>query len=167
MDIIAITAVVFSSFSVAYLTIRKEIKHCKHLSLILRFIASVKNCALFYNAPFAEIINQLKNDDNFNKFDFFDYFSENLSSGMSVPDAWRDAIINADIEIDDKERDILIRFGTDMCRCNKVEINEISDQIISEISELRNEAVEKRNTKSKSTAAVTVSTGILIVLIFV
>ena len=166
MNIIAIIVVIFSSFSAAYLIIRKEIIHCKSLDTVLRLITEVKNKAIFYSEPFSDIIVQLQNNDDFYKFKLFDVFSENLSSGMAAPDAWHDAIISADMEIEKNECDILIRFGKDMCSCSRGEITEISERAIFEINELREAAVEKRNHKSKSTAVVTVSMGLMIVLIF-
>lgn len=167
MNIFAIIIVVFSSFSAAYLIVKKEIRHCKSLDVTLRLITEVKNKASFYSAPFAEIIIQLQRNRDFYKFKLFDLFAENLSSGMVVPDAWQNAVLSTDMEIDEKESDILIRFGKDMCSCSRAEITEISDRAIFEINELRNSAIEKRNRKSKSTAAVTVSMGLMIVLIFV
>lgn len=167
MNFFAISVVIFSSFSAAYLIIRKEIRHCRSLDSILRLITAVKNKAMFYSAPFSEIIVQLHNNNDFYKFKLLDIFIKNLSSGMVVPDAWHNAILRSDMEIDENERDILIHFGKEMCSCSKAEITEISDLAILEISELRGLAIEKRNSKSKSTAAVAVSMGLMIVLIFV
>lgn len=167
MNTIAIIVVIFSSFSAAYLIIRKEIRHCKSLDSVLRLITAVKNKATFYSAPFAEIIVQLQNNEDYYKIKLFDIFSDNLHSGMIVPDAWHNAIISSYTDMDENERDVLIRFGKEMCSCSRDEIAEIADHAISEINELRNAAIEKRNSKSKSTAAVTVSFGLMIVLIFV
>ncbi len=166
MNIFAITAVVFSSFSTAYFIIRKEIRRCERLDITLRLITAVKNKAMFYSEPFAEIIIQLQNIDNFHKLSFFNVFSENISSGMVVPDAWKNAICSS-LEFDEVERNVLINFGTDMCSCSRAEITEISEQAIFEISELKKSAIEKRNCKSKATAAVTISMGLMVVLIFV
>lgn len=167
MNLIAIIVVIFSSFAAAYLIIRKEIRRCRWLDSVLRLILAVKNKAIFYNAPFSEIIINLRNNDEFYKIRIFDVFSDNLQSGMTVPDAWNDAVSRIYSDIDKNERDILIRFGNDMCCCSRNEIPEISARAISEIEELKNIAIEQRNIKSKSTCAVIVSFGLMIVLILV
>lgn len=167
MNLIAIIVVIFSSFSAAYLIIRKEIRRCRGIDSVLRLIMTVKNKAIFYNAPFSEIIINLRNNDEFQKIRLFDVFSDNLQSGMTVPDAWNDAVSRTFYDIDKNERDVLIRFGKEMCCCSRNEISEISARAISEIEELKNTAIEQRNIKSKSTGAVIVSFGLMIILILV
>ncbi|MBO5935776.1 MAG: stage III sporulation protein AB [Clostridia bacterium] len=167
MNFIAIVVVIISSFAAAYLIIRKEIKRCKGIDLILRLILSVKNRAMFYNIPFSEIIMQLKTNDEFYKTGLCDVFTDRLQAGMNVPDAWKDTVVSVFPDIGKNECDILIRFGTEMCCCNKDEIQEISDRVVSEIEELRDFAIEQKNIKSKSTGAVIVSFGLMIVLVFV
>lgn len=158
---------IISSFSAAYLIIRKEIKHCKSLDSALRLISAVKNKALFYSSPFAEIIIQLQKKEDFNKLNLFDIFSENLALGMGVPEAWSSSIHRSNLVLEENELDALVHFGKEMCSCSRAAITEISDNAILELQELRKTAIEKRNTKSKSTAAVTVSVGLMLVLIFV
>lgn len=167
MSFIATTVVIFSSFAAAYLIIRKEIRRCKGIESILRLIISVKNKAIFYNAPFSEIIMQLRNNEDIHKISLFDIFSDNLQSGMTVPESWNDAVCRSYSDIDINEREILIRFGSEMCCCSRDEIPEISTRAISEIEELRNIAIEQRNIKSKSTGTIIVSFGLMIVLILV
>lgn len=167
MNIIAIIVVIFSSFTVAFLTIRKEIIHCKHLNLGLNLIAAIKNKAMFYNLPFAEIIMQLENEEEFDRFLLLSHFLQNLKSGMAVPEAWKNAVIYSDLALEDRERNILIQFGKDMCSCSRDQIQEISDRALYELNELRHIADEKRKIRSKSTAAVVVSIGLMIVLVFV
>lgn len=157
---------IISSFSAAYLIIRKEIRHCKSLDSALRLIVAVKNKAMFYSSPFAEIITQLQKNDDFNKLKLFEKFSENLTLGIPVPEAWSNAVHNADMALEENELDVLIRFGKEMCSCSRADITEISENAIFELQELRTTAIKTRNTKSKSTAAVTVSAGIMLVLIF-
>ena len=166
MNIIAIIVVVFSSFAVAFLTIRKEITHCKHLNMSLNLITSIKNKAMFYNLPFAEIIMQLENEEDLNRFSLLYLFLQNLKSETTVPDAWKNAVVYSDLALEEQERNILIQFGKDMCSCSREQIQEISARAICELNELRNDADEKRKVKSKSTAAVVVSIGLMIVLVF-
>lgn len=167
MDIFAIIVVVFSSFAVAFLTIRKEIIHCKHLNMSLNLIAAIKNKAMFYNLPFAEIIMLLEKEDEFNRFSLLTLFLQKLKSGMAVPDAWKNADIYSDLVLEEQERNILMQFGKDMCSCSRDQIQEISDRALYELNELKHIADEKRKIKSKSTAAVVVSIGLMIVLVFV
>lgn len=157
---------IISSFSAAYLIIRKEIRHCKSLDSALRLIFAVKNKAMFYSSPFAEIIIKLQKNDDFDKLNIFDIFSENLASGLVVPEAWSSSVHRSNFVLEESELDVLIQFGKEMCSCSRAAITEISDNAISELQELKRNAIEKRNTKSKSTAAVTVSAGLMLVLIF-
>ena len=166
MNIFAIIAVVFSSFVVAILTIRKEIIHCKHLNMTLDLITAIKNKAMFYNLPFAEIIMQLEKEESFNRFSLLSLFLQNLKSGMTVPEAWKNANIHSDMSLEEYERNILMQFGKDMCCCSRDQIQEISDRVIYELNELRKIANEKRKIRSKSTATVVVSIGLMIVLVF-
>lgn len=163
---LAISAVIISTFSAAYLIIHKEIKHCQNLDFILRLINAVKNKAIHYGMPFAEIISELQNNDDFAKSVLIQKFCSSLSEGKTVPEAWKIAVDQFSKYIESHECDTLIRYGEEMCRCNKDEISELSANILYELQEYRNIAVEKRNMKSKSTAAVTISSGIVIVLMF-
>lgn len=167
MNVLAIVTVVFSSFAIAFLTIRKEIIHCKHLNMILNLISAIKNKAMFYNIPFAEIVMQLQNEDAFRSYSLLYLFMQEMKSGMTVPEAWKNANIHSDLVLEDHERNILTQFGKDMCNCSRDQIQGISDRAICELIELRNSADEKRKVRSKSTAAVIISVGLMIVLVFV
>lgn len=155
-----------SSFTMAYLVIHKEIKHCKELENVIRLITVIKNKAMFYNAPFSEIIDEINKQNEFPKMRFIMQFSEIISEGLSVPEAWQTAVNKSELNLEMYECDTLIRFGREMCNCNKDEITVVADSAIGELREFSKTATEKRNMKSKSTAAITISMGIMIVLMF-
>lgn len=158
--------VIISTFSVAFLIIHKEIKHCQNLDDIIRLINIIKNKSMYYGTPLNEIICDLRNNKYFEKSALIDRFCNYISFGYSVPEAWKNAVKNNSDYLEKYECDTIIRFGEEICQCNMEEISEISDNVISELQEFRKTAIEKRNIKSKSTAAVTISAGLMIVLIF-
>lgn len=150
----------------AYLIIHKEIRHCHNLDLSIRLLTVVKNKALHYGEPFSEIIFEQQSNDDYKNFPLVQQFCSSVSAGKTVPDAWKIAVEQLSKYIEFGECESLIRYGEEMCRCNREEISEISTNVIYELQEFRKTAIEKRNIKSKSTAAVTISSGIVIVLMF-
>lgn len=164
---LAITVIIISTFSAAFLIIHKEINHCKNLDNVIRLINIIKNKSLYYGIPFCEIISELKNNRNFEKSELIDKFCSNISDGYSVPEAWKSAVKSSSAYFETYECDTIIRYGEELCQCNMEEISEISDNAISELQEFRKTAIEKRNIKSKSTAAVTISSGLIIILMFI
>lgn len=155
-----------SSFTAAYLVIHKEIKHCNELESAIKMISTIKNNALFYNSSFAEIISEIDKGSDFNYSDMFSKFFESLSEGSDVPNAWKKAVYESKMTLEIYERDILVFFGKDMCSCSKEEILHIADKAISDLQYFKTTAMDNRKRKSKSTAAITVSMGIMIILMF-
>lgn len=166
MNITAIIMVIISTLFVAYYIIQKEIRHCKMLDLAIRLIGTVSSKALYYDQPFADIMFDIKNEDSYKNFPFICKFCSFINDGYSVPDAWKNASLSMSGELNSEEYGMLIQYGEEMCSCNKEDIPDISARVLSEFKEYRQNAVEKRNLRSRSTAAVTVSVGAVFVLMF-
>lgn len=167
MNLFAIILVMLSSVTAAYFIIRKEIKHCRRLDDAIDIVNTVKNRALYYSEPLTEIMHQLQKTDKTLYKAFCGAYFDNIDSDQSVPDAWETAVkstFDKDFEI--YEQDVLIHFGKDLCGSNRNEIEKLTDNAIYALKEFRKTATDNKNNKSKSTAAVAVSAGIMIVLMF-
>lgn len=146
--------------------ISKETLHCRNIENAIRMISDIKSRSVFYSTPFSEIMLELNNNRNYEKFPLVNLFCKYIANGIPVPEAWADAVEKNSKYFLSEESSLLTRFGEEMCRCNREEISEISDNIISEFQRFLQIATEKRTVKSKSTAAVTISAGLMIVLVF-
>ena len=166
MNITAIIMVIISTLFAAYYIIQKEISHCRMLDLTIRFIGTVSSKALYYDQPFSDIMFDIKNEDCYKNFPVVCKFCSFINDGYSVPDAWKNASLSMSGELNPEEYRILMQYGEEMCSCNKEDIPDISARVLSEFQEYRQQAVENRKLRSRSTAAVTVSLGAVFVLIF-
>lgn len=166
MNLIAIAMVLISVSGIAYFIISKEIRHCAAIDVMIRLLTAVKNKALLYDKPFADILSELENDAENKKIPLLKKFCDCIDGGKEIPEAWNDAVLCMNGLLDSYECQILTRYGAEMCRCNKEEIAEISASVIDELTQCRKKAVQKKNSQSKSVAAITVSSGIIFVLMF-
>ena len=158
--------IILSTFFIVYFMISKEIQHCRNIENAIRMIADIKSRSVFYSRPFSEIILELNNNKNYEKFTLIKVFCKYISEGISVPVAGGDSVEKNSKYFSAEECCLLTRFGEEMCRCNREEIAAISDNVIDEFQRFLQIATDRRNMKSKSTAAVTISAGLMIVLMF-
>ena len=166
MNLIAIFMVLISASGAAYLIVLKEIRHCTAINTVIRILTAVKNKALFYDKPFSEIIFDLSMDIENKKVPLLQKFCECIDNGKEIPEAWKEAVLSMSDVLDFSECQLLIRYGREMFCCNKEELLETSTSVVDELNECRKKAVQKKNTQSKSVAAIAVSTGIVFVLMF-
>ena len=166
MNFIAILMVLISASSVAYLVVLQEIRHCAAINIMIRLLTAIKNNALFYDKPFSDIISELAKDPENKDVPLLQKFCESMDNGTDIPESWAQAVLCMNDVLDSYECQILLRYGSDMCRCSKEELSDISASVIDELNECRKKAVQKKNTQSKSVAAITVSSGIIFVLMF-
>ena len=166
MNLIAIAMVLISASAAAYLIVLKEISHCTAINIIIRILTAVKNQALFYDKPFSEIIFDLSKDVENKKVPLLQKFCECIDNGKEIPEAWKEAVLSMRDVLDFYECQILIRYGAEMFCCSKEEILETSTSVVEELNECRKKAIQKKNTQSKSVAAITVTSGIIFVLMF-
>ena len=146
--------------------IHKETQHCRNIENVIRMITEIKSRSVFYSKPFSEIMLELNINKNYENFPIVSLFCRCISGGVSVPAAWTEAVEKNSKYFSADESVLLKRFGEEMCKCNKEEISEIADNMICEFQRFLQLATERRNIKSKSTAAVTISAGLMIVLMF-
>lgn len=167
MNIVAIILVICSSVGLAFFFIRKEIRHCAVLAEAINIVEYISGRAEFFKEPLSDI---MKTDVAQNKNSFENLcvcFGEELKNGITVPDAWLNTVRKTfDGIMEDYEQDILIDFGQNLCRCSSFEIENLKAKTVSDLNDLRKTAIENKNTKTKSMAAVTVSAGVIIVLMF-
>lgn len=132
----------------------------------LGLISYIRNKATVYNAPFCRIIEDLNEDREYRRFCLGEIFAENLAFGRDIPDAWRKALEESPMCLEAYEKDVLINFGEKLCYCNKEEIESIAENALYSLKCFMETAVENRNTRTKSTAAICVSLGTIIILMF-
>lgn len=155
-----------SSFSAAFLVIRREVLHCKELETSLKLIDYIKNKAMVYSMPFSDIINGLCCERELRSLCLTEKFSYKIAETNNVPQVWKETIEEASIHLEEYEKDVLINFGVSMCSCSKEEISNLAENASYSLKCFRDTAVENRNNRSKSMAAICVSLGIVIILMF-
>lgn len=166
MNFAAIILVLCSSVALAFVFIRKEIRHCAVLSEAIQITEYIGIRAFHFNEPLSEILKAENCEVNKYFGKLCVAFEKEIKSDI-VPVAWANAIkqIFSGV-LEDYECDVLIHFGEKLCSCSSFEIENIKSNAVSDLEELRKTALENKNSKSKSTAAVTVSAGVIIVLMF-
>ena len=132
----------------------------------IQIVEYIGGRAIHLNEPLADILKaELCSDKKY--FRVLCSGFENAIKKDVVPDAWMFAVKQTFGDVlSDYEADVLIHFGEKLCSCSNYEIENIKSSAISDLEEFRKTAVENKNTKSKSTAAITVSAGVIIVLMF-
>lgn len=157
---------IVSSFIAAFLIIHREHMHCKYLDAALRLIQTVKNRAVFYQDSFQKSIGYCSASQEFHTLDFLKRFPELMVGGLTPPEAWEKVIQESGINLTVPEKDVLIHFGKDLCSCSREKIEEYSDQAAAMLEDFRTVATENRNKKSRTTGVITVSAGLIVVLMF-
>lgn len=168
MNVFATVMILFSSFAIAFFIIKKEIKHCAVLEESIKLINLIKNRAMFYSEPLPDIVDGISANDNKYLKEFRYCFSENKDLPADIPERWKTAVeLCFGQYLEAYECDILIHFGEELCACSRSEIEKIYDNAEQALYEFINTARQKRNTNAKSTAAISVSVGVMIVLMLI
>lgn len=163
----AILFVLVSSFSAGFLIINNAKSRRDNLSRIIRFIEVVERNAEFLSYSFADIVCQCAEQGEFRKLDFLKIFEKEMQCNHSPPAAWRTAVSDSKMNLMTEEKTLLIRFGEDMCSCSREKIADCAGTAIAGIEEIKESAKENVSKKSKSYAALTVFSGILIVILII
>lgn len=154
------------SVTAAYLIIKKEIRHCLDLEAAVKLVDYTKSKAEVYGMPFAEIIAETNGDKELERLRIGEIFVKKSFDKNDIAEVWKETVNEAPIQLEDYERDILIHFGERMCVCSKEEIRTVSENAIYSLNCFKETAVENRNKRSKSIAAICVSLGTIIILMF-
>lgn len=130
---------------------------------------SVKNRALLFSEPLSDIISNLSGLENKKIAEFCLFYTCNSDlPEKNAPEIWNlsvDAVYGKYLK--PYECDILKHFSEKICCCNKDEINRIYTQAHNDLADFLTTAKEIRNTRTKSTAAITISSGLMIVLMLI
>ena len=167
MNIFAIILIMGSSVALALFFIRKELKHCAGLDDAVRLVEYISGRAIHFGEPLSEILEIQNEDARKLIIRLRENFKEQLDNSCEIPDSWETAVNNTFCDVlEDYECDVLIHFGKNLCRCSHYEIEGLKRKAVSDLEDFRNTAIENKKTKTKSTAAITVSAGVIIVLMF-
>ncbi len=147
--------------------ILSETRHCKDIDVALNLISVIKNKACVYNSSLAEIIADISMNKEFELFHFNDMFLNKLSNSESIPSLWENTISESDIHLAHYEKDILINYGKNLCECSRQDISSLYNKSFEDLTMFKNTAIENKNSKTKSTAAITISVGIIVVLMLI
>lgn len=132
-------------------------------------IFSVKNRAMHFSEPLSDIIRNLSVTDNKKIADFCSVFT----SISDLPDKTAPEIWNLSVDmvfgkcLKPYECDVIKHFSEKICFCNKDDISRIYTQAHNDLNDFLTTAKEIRNTRTKSTAAISISSGLMIVLMLI
>ena len=149
------------------MVILSENRHCRDIDVALKLISVIKNKASVYNYSLAEIIADISMNKEFEVIHFDDLFLKNLSNAENIPTLWENVISESDIHLAHYEKDVLINFGKNLCACSKQDILSLYDKSFEDLTTFKRTAIENKNSKTKSTAAITISIGIIVVLMLI
>lgn len=164
MKIIAIFAVLASSYLTALTIIQKEKLHCDTVKTSISYMVQIKNRALFYGESLTEIIIQLQEQGSKDNADYIYTFIPDEK--LSPPESWESAINSSRI-LSQREKSLLISFGVGLCSCSKDDIEEYCDDIISQMSEIYKKLISEREKNTKLISALALSVGLTAVFIFI
>lgn len=169
MNTVAAIMIIFSSFAVALLVISKENRHCAMLKNADELMSVIKSRADYYSEPLSEILKNLASSDKKEISSFCNIFAFDTDLPESIaPEVWCNAVDKYFSRyLETYECDVIKHFGESICGCNRGEIGQIYNKAHNDITAFLDTANEKRCTNTKSTAAITVSVGIMIVLMLV
>ncbi len=154
-----------SSAGIAFLVIRKDICHCRMLSETISLVEFISSRAIFSGAPISDILRNVAFEDKPLQKQLTDEFFAEIRQGNAVPDAWKNAVLTAmGKQLHIYECDVIIQYGKDICNSSIDDIKRINSNAVSALMDFYNVAVENKNRKSKSTAAIAISIGAMIVL---
>lgn len=157
--------IMISSAGVAFLIIYKDICHCRMLSESISLVEFISSRAIFSGAPISDILQSISFCDKQMQKQLSDNFMSDIQNGNTVPDAWENAVLSVTgKQLHVYECDVIIHYGKDMCSSNADDIKRINSKAVSALTDFYNTAVENKNRKSKSTAAIAISVGAMIVL---
>lgn len=125
----------------------------------------IKNYAIQYLLPFSDIIKTYVADKNVESVDYIDTFLSD--SELSPPEAWKMAVTESNVVLTKREKENVILFGESLCHCSKEQICEYSEKYINELSEMYILLNENKEKKIKTVSALTLSAGLMVILLLV
>ena len=166
MSTVAAMLIIGSSFAVAGLIIFRENRHCSMLKNADELMLQIKNRALYYSEPLTDILRSISDCDNKHIRSFCaDFISESDLHSTGAPDVWCSTVDKIyGRYLVQYECDVLKHFGENICRSSKNEIINCYNKAYSDITEFIKTADDKRRTNTKSSAAISISLGIMLVV---
>lgn len=146
--------------------IYNEKKHIDTLYQTGLLITDIKNYALFTNRSFENTVFLLKGSGKFDKLDFISVFCLS-DNNLSVPERWKSSVYNSSCKLYQWEKDVIIRLCNSLCVCTRENIEEYCEKALSDIESFICSAKEKKEKITKTRAVFTVSTGVMIALLFI
>ncbi len=140
---------------------RKELLHCKHLTETIQYLEHIKLQAEYYSDSFFSIIQRIDTND------ISLSFSKIVSSGVTPLTAWEIAVNDTKLILSAEEKQIIINFGNNICSSSVENLSNVATGHISELIKRREQLVNEREKKTKLSSALTLSIGLIIVLILI
>lgn len=157
--------IMVSSAGVAFLINHKDICHCRMLAESISLVEFISSRAIFSGESISDILQSISFCDKQMQKQLSDNFVSEIQNGNTVPDAWENAVLSViGKQLNIYESDVIIHYGKDMCSSNADDIKRINSKAVSALTDFYNTAIENKNRKSKSTAAIAISVGAMIVL---
>lgn len=94
-------------------------------------------------------------------------FTARVDKGEGIPEAWAKSVNDSGLYLLQPEKDVITRFCGDLCSCCSEKIGESTEIIKSNLREFIKQADTMRRERTKITSVLTVSAGLLTVLIFI
>lgn len=151
---------------IAYTVIRNERKHSDDLAETIENMILIKNNALHYSLPFQNIIKTLLSEKSDCTLDYMQKFMLFLPD-MSPPEAWRKAVIQSHTALTGREMKEVISFGCGLCSCSREQIAEHSEKCICMLESYRTQLNDGKEKRIKTATALSLSVGMIIVLVFI
>lgn len=149
----------------AAVIITKEKRHCEALSEAVACLTAIRDKAVFYAEPLQCIAQEMSKNTTSRTPD---YIAEFLNiKNIPTPKAWETAVRKSRRELTDKERELIILFGSGLCTCSREQIPELCGKIINELDTQLTAIKEKKDSRIRLTSALSLSVGITAVLILI
>lgn len=151
----------------AYFIIINEKLHCDNLVQVSRLITDIRTSALFYNLSFEQIIKHIYETEKYYSLDFIKLFSLINDCTLSVPEKWKSCVEKSDCKLYQWEKDVLIKLCDSLCSCSRNDIENYCNRALDDIDNFIGTAREKKEKTIKTKAVFTISTGVMIALLFI
>ncbi len=151
---------------IVHTIIQNESRHSVDLDKTIETMILIKNNALHYSVSFQDIVKTLSSEMQDCSLDYFRKFLLFLPD-VPPPQAWETAVLQSDAVLTKKEKKEVIAFGCGLCSCSREQIAELSEKCISTLESCRMQLYEGKEKRIKTATALSLSTGLIIVLIFI
>lgn len=165
MNVFLSFTVIIISVILAVILVRKESIHFNQLDECITMVKETGDRAFQQKESFNEILKSFYISAKYSSIDIPVSYINNINDGMTSPEAWETAVLQSDIKLYQWEKDVLKHFGNNLFFCQSDKIKEYTDHAVSQLSEFRDNAKEKKIKTIKTNAVCTVSAGLMIALL--